>query len=150
MKIQYLIFCFLIFASTSYAQPQNDYYTLEESRKGDAVTVVFHIVVIDSNNSAGINYRQATKEFLLFRDDSLGFISTLVKSKIPFLLADSVKTKIQNGEIVERIEVVTFSALSTSGQKRTAIRDRFNELRTIVRDRIISELELWGGGEIVP
>ena len=116
-----------------------NYHILKQSSKKDTVEVVFHIPIPATNNFAIKTFQIALKERLTQN-------GVVISSIVPNI--DSTElTQLQNGELLEVVENINFSANLTNVQKREIIRTRFSILSSEISVRIQDELRFWGFAE---
>ena len=110
-----------------------NYHILTTSNDGNAITVVAHFPVPDTNNQIGINYRTALIQ-------SLGGSQT---SSVPFI-TEQEQAQLDAGELHEQSYIFHTWPAETTLQKR----DRLDALWPIQRDRVLAELTFrlsyWG------
>lgn len=97
----------------------NDYHvmTMVNDASTNQITVIYHIPVIDENNTAGYSLRSAVSEEF----------GTQSASVIPWDIG-SETASLQVGTLFEHIEIVQVEDSLTLGQKRTILDERFTEL----------------------
>lgn len=128
----------------------SDYHVLEsESGEQGWARVAFHIQVPDENNFAGVNLRQAVKEYLeIEANKKMGFQYT----EVPWLDDDfpAEYLDIQNGVVVERAERVDIDPALLLPEKRDLLDARFVLRTTQVQAHIRSTMEFWGFNRDIP
>jgi hypothetical protein len=120
-----------------------DFHVLEVNQKEDTARVAFHIATPTGTNTQGLNYSDVLVEWR-------GTLS----SDVPNLDTrngdgGTESTAISNGEVYEHIETVEFDAEAANPDKLTVIRNRYNQLTTLIQSRIQNQLKFWGYSEDV-
>ena len=113
------------------------FHVLHLNQKGDQAQVLFHLSVPDQNNAVGVNYRTALSQW---RPQTAQYPALLDQTEIDAIAA---------GSVYEHSETVHFSADATNTQKWTAIRDRYNELNTEIKNAVLAQIEFWGYEEVI-
>ncbi len=118
-----------------------NYHILNSKEKDQSVTVAFHIPIPNTNNSVGVNYRTALKQFRPF-----------TTSQVLWLTGPEV-TQLQDGELYEHLESVVYRVVDTDIVKQGVIDARYNELKNgdkSVLKKLQSQLKYWGKDRNVP
>ena len=100
-----------------------DYHILTQALDRSTASVVFHIPIPASNNSAGISWRTAVVS-------EQGGAASIV-SVLPELVGTQEETDLKAGELFELSTVVRFESVNlTNGQRLSAIEAAFTEAVT--------------------
>jgi len=110
----------------------SNYHIKNITKDGRKASVVFHIPIPALNNSAGIPFRTALMQY-----------KPVTVSDVPWLSSGEL-TQIQNGEIFEHSEVVSFLADDSNAQKQGRVDAIFTDLNIIVLNEIKARLKFWG------
>jgi hypothetical protein len=114
----------------------SDYHIMLQTWNKKKLQVVFHIPLPDILNNAGFSYRTALKQSL----ETSGTITSIY----PNTSSDEL-TKIQNGEVYEVVEYVSFSStILTPAQKASEIDNYFNNFKNKILELKKLGLEWWG------
>lgn len=119
----------------------SDYHVRSISEDGRKASIIFHIPIPAENNAAGIPLRTALSEYIKPRnsDGTYGIYQSMMYGINPVEL-----TQIQNGELYEHEERITFPAAAANLEKQTQIDNRFTDLSAVVVNRIRERLKFWG------
>ena len=119
-----------------------NYHILNSRELDQSVRVAFHIPIPNANNSVGVNYRTALKQFKPF-----------TASQVPWLTGTEV-TQLQNGELYEYMGTVVYRVKASDVDKQTIIDAEYNELRGGTKKSILkklqAQLKYWGKDRNVP
>lgn len=123
----------------------SDYHILETGKKDNFSKVAFHISVPDEDNDVPqnpVNLRDAVKQYM--EEKWAGDVEPV--TRIPWLEADfpAEYASIQNGEIMEIVEIVYYSANYTLMEKRDEIDSRYNVLAAAVPNLVRARFRFWG------
>lgn len=115
-------------------------YHIKEIVAGERkANVVFHIPVPAINNNAGIPLRTAISQ-------ALGGAS--FTSQVPWITPSEL-IQIQNGEIFEHSELVTFLAKDTKTRKLTKIDLMYAKLAVSELNRLRRTYRFWGMDKVI-
>lgn len=108
-----------------------NFHIREQNKESKSITVIFHIPVPATNNLAGTPWQQAVKEHL---------------NPVAVLSNNSVENAlIENGEILEVIETVTFSSVSLINAQRLAqIETAYTTRSAALLSELTVKLNFWG------
>lgn len=119
-----------------------NYHILNSKEKDQSVRVAFHIPIPNTNNSVGVNYRIALKQFKPF-----------TTSQVPWLIGAEV-IQLQDGELYEHVISVVYRVKASDVDKQTIIDAEYNRLRGGTDESILkklqSQLKYWGKDRNVP
>lgn len=126
-------------------------YHVLQSEPGEQgwAKVAFHIQLPDEANFAGVNLRDAVKEYLSIEaGKKMGFQYT----EVPWLEDDfpAEYQDIQDGLVVERVEKVAIDPALTLPEKRDVLDARFAQLSISVIAHIRNAFEFWGYDRDIP
>lgn len=119
----------------------SNYHVRNISVNGRNATVIFHIPILDENNSVPIPLRTALSEYIKPRNED-GTYGTF-QSQLQSIAAGEL-TQLQSGELFEHSEAVKFLAADNDSQKQTKIDNRFTALEISVVSRVRTQLKFWG------
>jgi len=109
----------------------SDYHILRSAEKMNAAQVAFHVPIPNTNNIVGTNWRTAVSQ------------SRNTASAVPWL--DSAgQTALDNGEVIEEVKTVEYSANLTHAQKLAVIEAYFSDHKAGFLSKLQDELQYWG------
>ena len=108
------------------------------SRDRDSADVIFHFAVPDVVNQAGVNYRDAIKQW----SEQVTGVTPLV-SECPFIDGAEL-TNLQAGIVYEVRETVNFPSNANDATKLSIIQARWNALNTEKQAEFTELLKQWG------
>lgn len=109
-----------------------NYHVKTITADGRKANVVFHIPIPVENNGAGVSLRTALSQHM-----------GTFESKVPWLAGQEV-ADLQNGELYEQPETVTFLAADSNAQKQAKIVARYATLSVSVPSKVRATLKFWG------
>jgi hypothetical protein len=110
-------------------EKMSDYHILRANIDLRTIDVVFHIPIPDTDNFAGVSFREA-----LVRDQ--GGADNIV-SVLPELVGTQEETDLKAGALLEYTETFRFSSINlTNVQRRNEVANRFTTLTTDKVDEI--------------
>lgn len=112
----------------------SNYHVKNISDDGRKANVVFHIPILAENNGVGVALRTALSQSI----NSSNFVS-----QVPWIQGAEL-IQIQNGELYEHVEAVTFLAADTNTEKQTRINARYTVLTTFIVSKVQATLVFWG------
>ncbi len=117
-----------------------NYHVKTQTKNARNAVVVFHIPIPDDTNAVGYSLRSAVSEYVG---------GAIFISEVPWL-GGTETADLQNGNLLEVVETVSFLAADNNAQKQTKIDNRFTILETNSVTKIKTILKFWRLNRNVP
>ena len=119
----------------------SDYHVLTQTARKKTVTAIWHIPIPVADNSAGVAYRTALVNYLIWTTGK-----DPIESNCPNITSAEL-TQIQAGELFELNNGYTFSSLDpglSNPEKAAELDAEFTRLTTTAKNKLQTYLEWWG------